>query len=252
MITNENYFSRENELKYMGSTQFKNFMDCEARALATVKGEFEVTKTPAMLVGSYVDAHFEGTLDVFKAQHPEILTQKGTLKADFKHAEYIIERISRDEMFMRYMSGEKQVIKTGEIEGVPVKIKIDSYHKGRAIVDLKIMKDFAPIWKEGQGKLNFIEAWGYDVQGAMYQAVEGDTLPFFIAGATKEDEPDLGIFSIPKEFLTLALESVKTHIRRFADIKKGLIEPVRCEKCDYCKRTKVLKDIISLEDLQYE
>ena len=252
MITNENYFSKENELKYMGSTQFKNFMDCEARALATIKGEFETKQTVAMLIGSYIDAHFEGTLDIFKAQHPEIFTQKGTLKADFKHAEYIIERISRDEMFMRYMSGEKQVIKTGEIEGVPVKIKIDSYHEKKVIVDLKIMKDFSPIWKEGQGKLNFIEAWGYDVQGAMYQKIEGNNLPFYIAGATKEDEPDLGIFSISEEVLTLALESVKTHIRRFDDIKKGLIEPVRCEKCDYCKRTKVLKDIISLEDLQYE
>ena len=44
------------------------------------------------------------------------------------------------------------------------KIKIDSYHEGACIVDLKVMRDFEPVWKEGQGKLHFIEAWGYDIQ----------------------------------------------------------------------------------------
>ena len=42
---------------------------------------------------------------------------------------------------MEYMSGEKQVIMTGEIEGVPVKIKIDSYHPNKMIVDLKVMSE---------------------------------------------------------------------------------------------------------------
>jgi hypothetical protein len=96
-------------------------------------------------VGSYVDAHFEKNLDIFKAKTLEIFTMKGDLKSDYKHANYIIERIERDPMFMSFISGTPQVIKTGEIEGVPFKIKIDSYHEARnigdfeAIVDLKIM-----------------------------------------------------------------------------------------------------------------
>jgi len=57
MLTAENYFSQENNMKYMGASQFKSFMNCEAAALAEIKGEFEREKTVALLVGSYVDAH---------------------------------------------------------------------------------------------------------------------------------------------------------------------------------------------------
>ena len=109
MLTNENYFSPENELKYFGSSQFKNFMDCEAFALAQIKGEYVREKTDAMLVGSYVDAHFEQTLDLFKAQNPSIFTKNGELKANFKLAEEIINRIEKDEMFMKYKIGRAHV-----------------------------------------------------------------------------------------------------------------------------------------------
>lgn len=248
-LNNSNYFSLENSLKYMSVSQFKSFVECEARALAEIKGEYEREKTTALLVGSYVDSHFEGTLDIFKAQNPDIFTKQGALKAEYKQAEYIIERISRDELFSKYMSGEKQIIKTGEIEGVPFKIKIDSYHPKKAIVDLKVIKDFEPIYKPEQGRLNFIEAWGYDLQGAAYQEIEGDNLPFFIAAVTKEKEPDFAVINIPQENLDVALQIIKSKIKYFADLKKGVYKPTRCEKCDYCKRTKILSRIISMEDL---
>ncbi|MBQ8808532.1 MAG: PD-(D/E)XK nuclease-like domain-containing protein [Clostridia bacterium] len=251
-LTNKNYFSPEAEKRYMGTTQFKNFMKCEAAALATINGEYKRKKTTALLVGSYVDAYFEGTLDDFKVENPDIFTRNGTLKADFIKAEEIIARIERDEMFMRYMSGGKQAIKTGEIAGVPFKIKIDSLHDAVAIVDMKIMKDFEPMYKPGEGKLTFIEFWGYDLQGGIYQEVEGNKLPFYIAAATKEDEPDIGVFFVPQEYLDVALDKVKELAPRYQAIKNGEIEPVRCERCDYCKRTKVLTKIISLEDLKDE
>ena len=249
MITNDTYFSPENNMKYMSASQFKSFMACEAAALAELRGEYTRDNTTALLVGSYVDAYFEGSLERFRSKNPELFTRQGKLKSDYQHAEYIIERISRDKLFMKYMNGEKQVIKVGEIEGVPFKIKIDSYHPGKAIVDLKIMKDFSPIYMEGQGRLNFIEAWGYDIQGAVYQAIEGHDLPFFIAVATKEREPDMAVISIPQPYLDTAMEIVRANVNRFSDLKKGVGEPIRCEKCDYCKRTKVLDRVITMEDL---
>ena len=169
ILTQENYFSLEAQLMYMGASQFKAFDRCEAAAIAETVGEYEKEKTTSLLVGSYVDAHFEGTLDLFKAKNPEIFTRSGDLKSEYKKAENIIQRIERDRLFTEFMSGEKQVIKTGEIEGVPVKIKMDSYFPGDKIVDLKIMRDFAPVYVEGKGRLNFIEAWGYDIQAASYQ-----------------------------------------------------------------------------------
>ncbi len=240
MLTVETYFDKENQMKYFGASQFKAFEKCEAAAMAEIRGEYEREKTVSLLIGSYVDAHFEGTLDIFKAQHPELFTRSGDLRSDYRKAEEIISRLERDEQFMLYMSGQPQVIMTGELFGYPWKIKIDSYHEEMFIVDLKIMKDFAPVWVDGEGKLPFIEAWGYDIQAAIYQATEGNHLPFIIAGATKEKVPDLALLEVPQYKIDTALKIIEVKIDRYADIKAGLIEPVRCEHCDYCKQTKVL------------
>ena len=78
-----------------------------------------------------------------------------------------------DELFMQFMSGEKQVIMTGEIAGVPFKVKHDSYLKGKAIVMEKVMAAIGKFeWVKDVGKVNFVEYWGYDIQGAIYQEVE--------------------------------------------------------------------------------
>ena len=264
MVTRENYFSAENERKYFGSTQFKRFMTCEAAALATINGEYVPEKSTALLVGSYVDAYFEGAIDKFKEEHPEILKRDGTLKSDYVQADAIIERCERDEVFMRYMGGEKQVIMTAELFGHPFKIRIDSYHPGKAIVDLKCMKDFEPVYVKDKGKLNFIEAYGYDIQGAIYQAVEqqsridaGETdakkLPFYIAGATKQkDATDIEIFQIPQYKLDAALKIVEHYIDEFALVKAGDVVPSRCGSCVYCRQTKKLKKPIIMEDMQNE
>lgn len=249
-LTNENYFSKEASLEYMSVSQFKSFEKCETGALAEIMGEYEREKTTALLVGSYVDAHFENSLHLFKANNPDLFTKNGELKAPYKQAEYIINRIERDPFFMEQMSGETQRIMTGNIEGVPVRIKMDVLHKDK-IIDLKVMRDFSPMWKDGQ-KMLFIQAWGYDLQGAVYQAVEGNNKPFYIVAATKENEPDIGAFEIPQEILDERLNYFKGMVTRYADIKKGLIEPIRCEHCDYCKLTKKLTGFVDIRELIYE
>lgn len=252
-ITQTDYYSHENSMKYMGASQFKDFLKCEAAAVAKLKEEYVPEKTTALLVGSYVDAHFEGTLDMFKSKNPELFKRNGELKADYIQAENIINRIERDEMFMKAMDGEKQLIMTGEIEGVPVKIKIDSYREHKTIVDLKVVKDFAPIYVNGKGKLNFIEAWGYDIQGAIYREIvrqnTGETLPFVIAAATKENETDIELINVDSAALDVALDIVKDNIKHFDDVKKAKVQPARCEHCDYCKFTKRLSKIMTLEEL---
>ena len=246
-LNKSNYFSLQAQMEYMGVSQFKAFEQCEAAAFAEIKGEWQQPKTTALLVGSYVDAYFEGSLDLFKDENADIFTQKGELKAPYKQADEIISRVERDKFFMRFMDGEKQVIRTGEIDGVPIKIKIDVLHP-KMIVDLKVMKDFKPMWKDKQ-LLTFAEAWGYDLQGAVYQEITGGKLPFIIAAITKENVPDIGLFIIPQEFLDERLNYFKAMVPRYANIKKGLIEPVRCEHCDYCKATKKLTRIVDMREL---
>ena len=119
-----------------------------------------------------------------KRLYPNIFKKTLELKSDYIQAESIINRIERDKLFTEFMSGQKQVIMTGDIEGVPIKIKIDSLHPDK-IVDLKIMRDFEPIYKPEQGRLPWFEAWRYDLQGAVYQEVVRQkyrltvTIPFF-------------------------------------------------------------------------
>ena len=252
-LNNDNYFSAEANMEYMSVSQFKSFEKCEYAAMEELRGNYTRPESTALLVGSYIDTYYEGTLDLFIANHPELLKRDGTLKADYVQAESIIQRLTSDEMFSKYMSGEKQVIMTGEIEGVPVKCKIDSYHAGKAIVDLKIMRSFEPVYLPGVGRLNFIEGWRYDLQGAVYQEIvrqnTGETLPFFIAAGTKETATDLGIFEVPQEVLNVQLDLFKGNVRRYQLIKEGEIEPFRCEKCECCRQSKKLTKITTWEEL---
>lgn len=249
-VNKYNYFSKNNSKKYCGSSQFKSFMKCSASTLAELNGEWHRETSTSLLVGSYVDAWFEGSLAEFKEAHPEVFKKDGTLKAEYLQADEIIARVQQDEMFMEFMGGKKQVIKTGYIEGIPFKIKIDSYHKGDKIVDLKVVKDFKPLYDEEEGcYVDFIRYWGYDLQAAIYQAVEGNQLPFYICAVTKEKVPDLKIIQIPQSWIDNALEIIKHNIEMFDMIKHGEIPPIRCEHCDYCKTTKKITRIISAEEL---
>lgn len=269
--TNASYFSPEMQMKYMGASQFKAFRSCEAAALAELKGEYVRPSTTAMLVGSYVDAHYEGTLHQFKASHPELFKRDGTLKADYLSANTIISRLESDALYTMLMSGEKQVIRTGEIAGVPFKIKIDSllssaqideivrafpeteavlgvFAEG-AIVDQKIMRDTADVWSSEERRyISFVEAWGYDIQGAIYQAIEGNMLPFFLAVGTKEDEPDLAALHINDNDLAAKLAEVEQWAPRYQAIKQGKLAPERCGRCNYCRASKKLNKILDYRE----
>jgi len=62
-LTEKNYFSQKANEEFMSVSQFKAFDKCPASAMAELKGEFTREKTTALLVGSYVDSYFEGTLE---------------------------------------------------------------------------------------------------------------------------------------------------------------------------------------------
>lgn len=243
-LTHKNYFSKKANAEYMSVSQFKSFEKCQATALAEIKGKYEREETSALLVGSYVDSYFEGTLTQFIEQHPEIVKRDGTLKAEYIQADAIIERIKRDRLFMKYMSGLKQVIMTGEICGVPVKIKVDSLLPDK-IVDLKIMRDFENVYDSEKGSLPYFEAWGYDLQAAVYQEIvrqnTGKVLPFYLAAATKEKVTDIDIVHINSSSIDFAFNRFKNNAPMYDAIKKGIIAPERCGKCAYCKETKVLR-----------
>ena len=257
-LTNENYFSPEMNMEYMSVSSFKDFENCEVHALAKLKGEYVEEKSKALLIGSYIDAYFSNELEQFKAENPQIFKKDGTLLKDFEKANDIIKAIESDELLMKYLGGKKQVVMTGTINGVKVKIKIDSLLP-YAIVDQKIMASIKElIWVYDQDtkrnkQVDFIEAFGYDLQGAVYQEIArqnlGVQLPFILAPTTKEEEPDKALIQIDQDILDKKLEYFASKVQRYDLIKKGIIEPIGCGNCPSCRKKKKLTEVVSYKAL---
>lgn len=250
-LTSKNYFSPEAQMEYMGVSQYKDFMDCPARALATIRGEYKPEMTKALLVGSYVDAYFEGTLPQFVEEHPEIINSRtGELKVDYQQANDIIRRLEGDPVCAEYLSGKKQVIKTANLFGTKWKIKIDSYFPGDKIVDLKVMRSMERIMG-----VSFIQHWGYDIQMAIYSEIEylasrrkkKERLETYLDVATKEDPADLAVIHIPAWRRKECLSEVEKNMPRIIAYKKGELEAPGCGVCPYCRGKKVVKGPIDFE-----
>ena len=265
-LNKDNYYSNEADQAYWSVSQFKSFLTCEAQAMAKLNGEIREEPSTALLVGSLVDAYFEGSeaFALFQETHPEIRSSrgvtKGQLKSEYRQAYDMIIRAERDPFFMEHMKGQKQAIMTGELFGYPWKIKADvlNIEEGR-IVDLKTTKDIKPTFSkyhlfEDFGYMPFIEAWGYHIQGYAYQEIvrqnTGMKLPFYIAYITKEAHPDIGVVEIPQAVLNEGGDIIKHLIDRFDMVKSRMIEPYRCEKCDYCKDSKVLNNYTEYSSLR--
>ena len=259
-LTTENYHSLAAKQVYMSASRYKDFagtlgtIPCESRVMASLRGEWKEESTNAMKVSSFVDAHFSHNLGMFKGHNPEIFTQKGELRAEYKHAEVIIQRIERDEYFMKYLSGQKQVIMTAELWGAQWSIMMDSYIPDIAIVDLKVMADLTKAhWVKDYGHMSFVRFYGYDLQAAIYQAVveavTGKRLPFYIAGASKEAFPDIEIIGFDQNDIDEARARIASTMPRIISIRSGKEPPERCGTCDYCRHTKVLSKPIHHSEL---
>ena len=239
---NENYFSRENEISFMSYSQFKDFLECEAMALAIAEGRYEKPKSDALLQGSYVDAYFSGELDKFKAENPSLFKKDGTLLAKYETCEAVIKAIEEDQTFKSFFfSGESQRIFVGTIAGVPFKGKIDMLYDDR-IVDMKCMADITPKWNdEERRKVPFYAYYGYQIQAAIYQELvrqaTGKRLPYYLAVATKTDPVEKHAFQFSQEVLDKALGLVETLAPRFQAIKDHEIEPNECGHCKFYAAT---------------
>lgn len=241
---------------YTGSTQIKDFLKCESCALAKLNGTFEEEKSKAMLVSSYIDEAISGTLDKFKENNPEIFLKNGDLKADYKIADEVLNQMYSDDLFMKYLNGKHQVILTGEISGVPIKIKMDSYHEHKCIVDLKAIANFDLIWNDStKQKENFIDYYDYVLQGALYQEIvrqnTGETLPFVIAAATKQKYSRRALLQIPQEKLDYKLQFLQAYLPRLQELKLNKVVPTSCERCNFCISNQKCTQLYFYEDYNY-
>ena len=246
-LTKENYYSREADAEYMSYSQFKQFTQCEEKALAKIEGRLPKEMdmpSQSMVQSSYIDAYFSGELEEFSANHPEMFSSKGAtagqLKAEFKLADSVIQSIETDESYKKlFYSGKTQEIVTGEIAGVLFKGKLDFLYDDY-IVDAKAMASLDPVWDDkSRTKLPFYEFYGYDIQGAIYSELArqkyGREFGYYLAPVTKEKYPKKEAYRFSKEYLAEALKKVEELAPRYQRIKNHEIEPIGCGVCDYCR-----------------
>jgi hypothetical protein len=249
-LNQKNYFSKEASLEYMSVSQYKAFCKCEAKSMAELNGEYEAPKSSALLLGSFVDEMLTGTkksqAKFIEDNYSELFKKNGEPYADTAKAMAAIERVKKQPLMMQYLKGQHQKIMTGTIEGVPFKIKMDSYKPGEFIADLKYMASLrSPNLFEPM-----VKYWNYIAQGAVYQEIvyqnTGQRLPFYLVIATKETPSHLDICEIKQYDLDEELDNIKKRVGRLHLIKKGEIEPERCEEyeCDYCTETRIITEPI--------
>lgn len=230
-LDSTNYYSLEADRAFWSVSQYKSMCRCQAATMAKLRGEYTEPTTKAMLAGSFFDAYFDGTLEQFMRDHKEIFTQRNTLRAEFKKANEMIARVTKDPLFMQFMSGEKQKIMIAEMFGVEWKLKPDSVIKDVCGTDLKSAANFQSL-----------AYFRYDIQLSVYQEGEYQNgygkLPQYLDVCTKEKIPDFDIFQILQPQLDLAFNEVGENMPRFIAVKNGEVEPESCGVCPYCKSIK--------------
>lgn len=253
-----NYFSLEANQYYFSNSQYKGFLNCPAKEMAKIRGDWFFETTAPMMIGKYVHAWNEGVLDQFKEDHKDIVFLKtGKLRADFEKADEIIEVIKKDSKLMQAISGQKERIFTAEMFGAPWKIVIDSYFPDkRRFGDLKVVQSLSSkFWDSDTNQYqNIFQHFGYFTQMAIYAEVERlsdsaqrkDYFEPFLAVITKEEYPDKAIISFVsqeeslEEFIHRELAMIEQNMPEFIAIKSGKKKARRCESCDYCRSTKML------------
>lgn len=261
-LNNQNYHSDEANQHYFSNSQYKDFLTCEAMAMAKING-WRQPVTDSLLVGSYVHAYFEGAeaFEDFKETNPGIFSSrgktKGELKSPFQFANHMIQAIEQDPLCLFVLQGQKEVIMTAKFAGALWKIKIDSYNPNRLrFSDIKTVKEIQKeIWDPQNGYVSFVEANRYTTQMALYAEIErrvvgrdGWIEPIIVA-VSKEDPPDKAVLTINAYDIQRELEEIERHMPRFIEVKAGHEEPIRCEKCRYCRETKKLNSIIHYSEL---
>lgn len=259
-LNDQNYYDKSTDSDFQSATWFKKFLTCEAAAKAELIGSWEPPQdNVALLLGNYVHSYFESEqahADFITANHDAMIKKDGTLLAKYSLANDMIATLESDQSFISLYQGEKEAIVTGEIFGIEWKGKIDCLNLERGyFIDLKTTADLhKKYWSvENHAWQSFADKYNYQLQMWVYQKLIQQTYgvlctPYIIA-VDKHRVPDKAIISIPDYRMQEARDLIRTTQKNIEAVRNGNQEPSRCEICDYCRSTKKLNTIISMDDL---
>lgn len=274
-LTRENYYTPEADREFLSCSQYEDFLDCEARAMAKIEKRFVREESEAFLVGNYFHTYFEGPAahEEFCQEHFDQIYKTKTTKARgleitgkkaaYEQADKMIAAAEADPHIKQLIDlpGENEIIMHGKLFGkYPWKIRLDKYiEKPRMIIDWKTV---ANIWEttwdpEAGGKVTFVERFKYLMRAAVYCEIEkqftgNNTDPaFWLVCLSKQDPPDKEIIGLNhRQRLDMELDKIHEHIERIQNIKAGLLKPKRCGHCEYCRKTKKLSGVLEYYKLE--
>ena len=258
-LSQDNYYSTDQDWEYMSVSQYKGFCQCEAKQLAVLNGLYAEDNKEAFLVGNYVHSAFESPEAHQKfllENETELMTKKGTLRAPYVQAEKMVERLKQDEMFNFYYQGDKEVIVNGNLYGTDWKGKIDCLNvKDGYFVDIKTTRDVnLKVWSESRNiYVSFVEGYGYYEQMAVYSLLlekqYGKSFTPYIFAVTKQTPPNIEAIFLGSDHLKIALNNIKENLPRILQVKFGEEYPRACGKCEYCRGSKQLTHFVNADEL---
>ena len=258
-LTNDNYYSNEANLHYISVSQFKSAMECEARMVAELKGEFTRPPSTALMVGSYLHAAIEGEQafkEFFEKERSNIFNTRGNKYAPFIQADAMIETVKNDAFCQFALEGEKEVIFTGELFGAQWKIKVDNInHQRRFFSDLKSTQELGKrYWSDKYSTwVSFVQAYDYVLQVYVYREIiyqnTGHYYDPYIVAVTKESPPDKAVLHFDHSRFDFERDYVEMMLPSILEAKQGNKTPQRCEKCEYCRATKKINGTFEIEYL---
>lgn len=215
--------------------------------------------TEPLLIGNYVHSYFESKKSherFVKAHKDKMIKKDGSLKADYKKADAMIDCLESDPAFNSLYQGDKEVIVTGELFGIKWKGKLDCLNLERGyFIDLKTARDIhAKFWNKQERQYeSFVSAYNYQLQMWAYQQLVeqtyGITCQPYIVAVSKSEVPDKAIISIPDYRMEEAKRQIEMRQARIEDVKHGVVKPKMCGQCNYCKAHKQLSQIVSMDEL---
>ena len=259
ILSHDNYYSEEANKEYMSVSQFKDFMKCEAAALAKLNGEYNDLDNQALLVGNFLHSYFESPTahqSFIEDNSGTIYKKNGGMYQHFEKATEMIERLKQDDFFNFIYQGDKEVIVEGDLFGCKWKAKVDLVnHRKGYFIDLKTTRELRKrYWSDKFGQyVPFVLAYDYVLQMYVYKQLlqQQHGVPYdpYIVAVSKETPVDMAAITIDPTRYIIEEDYLANNIERVLAVKEGREEPHSCGKCPYCLSKKRLSGFIEIDQL---
>lgn len=243
ILTPENYHSPEAKALWISSSDIKKAHRCEA---AWAAGESEDENKSAFLFGHLFEALVTGE----EYENPFLYSSrgptKGQLKSEFQPAQEMADAVRRSRFLCEIIDRcRKQVIMTGVIGGLPVRVMCDLLDIDGSIYDFKSTASFDPKWDDVQDAYrDWWAVWDYPIQMWVYREIarqNGIVVPHVgLIGASKAN-CDVQALRFTRETMEAAEADATYTIGRMAAIKAG-DKPVECGFCKHCIGQKIITE----------